>query len=85
MSSDEEGPSTSKKQLTSTECKKHRQRKYRVQWEADKRFKKRLQPDINNQYKAKCRMCNVSFTAEIQVLKRPLKINASTSSVLNLR
>ncbi|CAK1555960.1 unnamed protein product [Leptosia nina] len=49
---------------------KHRSQKYRVAWEYDRTFAWWIAPDPDNSYKARCKICNKSITAEKQVLDK---------------
>uniref|UniRef100_H2ZRS9 DUF4371 domain-containing protein n=1 Tax=Latimeria chalumnae TaxID=7897 RepID=H2ZRS9_LATCH len=48
---------------------------YRKEWEADPLFSGWLQPVSGNTGKARCRCCNIQFTAEHTVLKNHAKLN----------
>ncbi|XP_046671170.1 E3 SUMO-protein ligase KIAA1586-like [Homalodisca vitripennis] len=64
---------------------KHKQQKYRSQWENDDRFKKWLEADKTNAFKAHCRLCNVSMNAELIVLKNHDKSKKHQELMLNLK
>lgn len=49
--------------------RKHRQQKYRKDWEREDEFKFWLTSDRNDKFNAKCTICNVSLKAEVSVLK----------------
>lgn len=52
---------------------KHRPQKFRDAWFADNNFKPWLAKVPENSGKAKCQLCNTTFTAELTVLKNHLK------------
>lgn len=56
-------------EVTKDEKPKHRAQHYRTDWESAPEFQKWLQPDRSDKLKAKCKVCNTSFKAEITVLK----------------
>jgi hypothetical protein len=48
---------------------KHRKQKYRSHWESIQEFKGWLKPVENNNFKAKCIKCNVTFVSELSTIK----------------
>lgn len=68
------GPSTPKKKrivrgdLVVKE--KHRQQKYRADWEKEPKFSKWLTNDPQDDFKARCKVCNTSMIAEKHVLSK---------------
>ncbi|XP_063844717.1 uncharacterized protein LOC135091203 [Scylla paramamosain] len=46
-----------------------RQQRYRMEWEIDPAFKPWLQ-ETTDQYKARCKICNVTMTAELSAKKK---------------
>lgn len=65
MGSDDEQPPFRKK---ASDRQKHRQQKFWSDWLADINFKQWLEAD-NNPLKTRCRVCNMTMTAELGVLK----------------
>lgn len=55
--------------LARKEKEKHRKQKFRFEWLKKEEFKTWLMPDKENNYKAYCRFCKVSFTSELTVIK----------------
>ncbi|KAG8314155.1 hypothetical protein J6590_098818 [Homalodisca vitripennis] len=83
MSSSEDDVPSSKSVRPS--ITKHKQQKYRSQWENDDRFKKWLEADKTHAFKARCRLCNVFMNAELIVLKNHDKSKKRQELMLNLK
>lgn len=68
-SESDSAPSTPKKIRVSQQKKTHRVQKYRVDWERHPRYSPWLAPDPKCNTKARCTWCNVSFVADICLIK----------------
>ncbi|CAI6352736.1 unnamed protein product [Macrosiphum euphorbiae] len=60
-------------ELDKDEKCKHRIQKFRLAWTSQPEFKTWLRPDLDNPNKAHCIKCNISFTAELTVIKNHAK------------
>lgn len=67
-----------------TKINKHRQQKFRDAWLKNNDYKEWLSKVPDNQYKAKCRTCNVIMNAELTVIKKSHDIENSSSKAFSI-